>query len=279
MALGAQPVLSQSDATKSAYKKKTNAEATWASKQDFTSQYTPQVQQAYQNILDRPKFSYDYQTDPVYQGLRDRYVNAGNMANYNTQAQATANTSGYGNSYAQTAGYQAYSNQLNNLMEQIPELAEQRLNRYNQETTDMYNQYDLLSNLEKTDYSRYRDTINDLYNDLLYYQGEYQYLNDQDFKYYQNNMDKWLQDREYYYQQSLLEKQEAALKAAQAAQISYGGGYGYNSGYSGGSSNWSVPSSNVASTAANAVKKTASAVSKALSSRAKREDAAGRGRR
>ena len=213
MGLGAQPNLEASSGTKTASKKKTQAENSWATKENFNSPYTAQVQQSYQNILNRPQFSYDFNSDPVYQGLRDRYINAGNMANYNAQAEAAALTGGYGNSYAQTAGYQAYAKQLNNLMDQIPELAEQRLNRYNQETQQMYDIHNLLSNLEATDYNRHRDTINDLYNDLLYYQGEYQYMNDQDFNYYKTNLDKWLSDRDYYYQQEQLEKRakEAGL--------------------------------------------------------------------
>lgn len=211
MALGVQPNLAKSSGTESALKKKTDAENAWATKENFSSQYTPQVQSTYSDILNRPKFNYDFNSDPVYQGLRDRYVKAGVMGNYDAQAKAAAATGGYGNSYAQTAGYQAYTNQLNSLFDQIPELAEKNLTRYNQETTNMYNRFNLLSELEKTDYNRYRDTVNDLYNDLTYFQNEYQYLNDQDFKYYQQNMDKWLQDREYYYQQSMLEKQAAAL--------------------------------------------------------------------
>lgn len=220
MALGAQPTLSQSSATQSASKKKTEAENVWATKENFNSPYTPQVQQSYQNIIDRQPFTYDFNADPVYQGLRDRYVNAGNMANYNTQAQAAATTSGYGNSYAQTAGYQAMSQQLDNLMNQIPELAEQNLNRYNRETQQMYDQFNLLNNLEKQDYTRYRDTVSDIYNDLLYYQGEYQYMNDQDFNYYKNNLDKWLSDRDYYYQQEQLNKR------AEAAGLSASSGGG-----------------------------------------------------
>ena len=213
MGLGAQPNLEASSGTKSASKKKIDAENAWATRENFNHPLTAQVQQSYQNILDRPKFSYDFNSDPVYQGLRDRYVNAGNMANYNAQAEAAALTGGYGNSYAQTAGYQAYAKQLNNLMDQIPELAEQRLNRYNQETQQMYDIHNLLSNLEATQYGRYRDSITDLYNDLLYYQGEYQYMNDQDFKYYQNDLGQWLKDRDYYYQQDKLDKRarEAGL--------------------------------------------------------------------
>ena len=77
----------------------------------------------------------------------------------------------------------------------------------------MYDVQNLLSNLEATDYARHRDTVNDIYNDLLYYQGEYQYMNDQDFNYYKNNLDKWLSDRDYYYQQEQLDKRarEAGL--------------------------------------------------------------------
>lgn len=208
--LGAAPSLEKSSGTTSASASLKAAEKAWNNRGDFNSQWSTPLQQSYQDILNRPKFSYDFNSDPIYQGLRDRYVNAGNMANYDTQAQVAANTGGFGNSYAQTAGYQAYANQLNNLMNQIPELAEKNLNRYNDETQQLYNKHNLLSNLEATDYARYRDTVSDAFNDLTYYQNKYQYLNDQDFNYYKNNLDKWLSDRDYYYQQSLLKKRAKA---------------------------------------------------------------------
>ena len=204
MALGNAPIRKIGQETSATAAQLAKSEGAWNNRADYSSQWTNQATDAQNALLNRPAFSYNFNADPVYQGLRDRYMNAGNMANYNTQAQTTANTGGFGNSYSQTAGYQAYTQQLDNLMEQIPQLAQQNLNRYNQDTQMMRDRYNMLKELEAHDYSRYRDTINDLYNDLTYYQNKYQYLNDQDFKYYQQDMQKWLTDREYYYQAAVL---------------------------------------------------------------------------
>lgn len=170
----------------------------------YNSQYTQPKVDAYNQYANRDPFSYDFNSDPVYQGLRDRYMMKGNMANYNTQAQAATNTSGYGNSYAQTAGYQAYSQSMDELMNQIPELAQQNLNRYNQEGQDMLDKYNMLADLEQFDYQQYRDTIADAYNDLLYFQSKYQYLNDQDFEHYKNSLSEWMENRDYNYKMAVL---------------------------------------------------------------------------
>jgi len=219
MSLGTKPELQESAETKTAKEKKLQAEANWNNKGSYTSQYADLINNKSNEILNR-QFDYDYNSDPVYLGLKDYYSNMGNMAQYDAQAQASAGTSGYGNSYAQTAGSSAYQQYQTELMNEIPELVSGAYSRYQDEGDLLRNQLSLLQNLEATDYEKYRDTVNDLYDDLTYYQGEYQYLNDYDFNYYKNNLDKWLEDRDYYYQQSLLD--ERAKEAGLTSSVSGG---------------------------------------------------------
>ena len=60
--------------------------------------------------------------DPMYGALKDQAVKNGRMAMLDTQAQAANLTGGYGSSYAQSVGHQAYNSYLQQLGDRIPEL-------------------------------------------------------------------------------------------------------------------------------------------------------------
>ena len=110
-----------------------------------------------QDILNRKDFSYDLNGDALYQQYKDKYIQQGKMAMQDTMGQAAAMTGGYGNSYAATAGNQAYQASLQNLNDVVPELYQMAYDRYNQEGQDMYNQYDMLLDDYNTKYNQYLD--------------------------------------------------------------------------------------------------------------------------
>ena len=222
MALGAEPTYTPSEGTNRAKKKLETAENAYTNKGAFSSPYSNTLAQTTDKIINRPKFSYDFNSDPVYLGLKDRYAMQGGMASVNAMSQAVANTGGFSNSYADMAGQQAYQQYLDKTFEAIPELAKQNYQRYQDEGNQLYNQANLLQQLERTDYDRYRDTVADLQNDLSYAQQEYQFMSQQDFDYYKNNLDKWLQDRDYYYQKELLDKKAAEVGYNQSSSSSGG---------------------------------------------------------
>lgn len=225
MALGAEPTYTSSDATLNAKKRLNEAESSYLNRDPFSSQYTNPLVNTTEKYMNRQKFSYNYQNDPIYLGIKDRYINQGGMASVDAMAQAAARTGGYDNSYADTLGQQTYQNYLNKAFDQIPELASQAYQRYQDEGNQLLSQINLLQTLENTDYQRYQDVIGDLWNDLQYAQSTYQFLTNQDFNYYKNNLDKWLQDREYYYQKGLLDQT--------AAEVGYSPASGGNSAVTG----------------------------------------------
>ena len=206
MALGAEPTYTSSDSTNKAKKNWETAENAYNNKGTFSSDYTVPLATTANQYLNRQKFSYDFNSDPIYLGIKDRYMNQGGMASADAMAQASARTGGFGNSYVNTIGQQTYQSYLNKAFDTIPELAEQAYKRYQDEGNQIINQVGLLQQLEQTDYSRYRDSVSDIMNDLEYAQKKYQFLSEQDLNYYKNNLDKWLQDRNYYYQKELLDK-------------------------------------------------------------------------
>ena len=87
-----------------------------------------------------------------------------------TTAQAAALSGGYGNSYAATAGnqaYQAYLQQLNNV---VPELYQMAMQQYQQEGEDLNNRYAMTADLENQAYGRYQD-------DMSRWESERQFAN------------------------------------------------------------------------------------------------------
>ena len=124
----------------------------------------------YQN---RDPFSYDFNSDALYNQYKDQYIQQGRMAMMDTMGQAAALTGGYGNSYAQTVGQQAYNQQLNQLNEVIPELAGMAYDRYNQEGQDLLNMYGMYMDREAMAYSQHQDTLNNWYKQLDYLTDSY----------------------------------------------------------------------------------------------------------
>ena len=132
----------------------------------YSSPWQAQLDDAINKILNREKFSYDLNGDALYQQYKDQYTTQGKMAMMDTMGQAQAMTGGYGNSYAQSVGQQAYQGYLQQLNDKVPELYQLALDQYNQEGQDLYNQYGLFADRDATDYGRHRDTVSDYYTEL-----------------------------------------------------------------------------------------------------------------
>ena len=159
---------------------------------EYTSAWSDQIKAILDQIMNREKFSYDLNADALYQQYADQYTQMGKMAMMDTMGQAAAMTGGYGNSYAQSVGQQAYQGYLQQLNEVVPELYGMALDQYNQEGQNMLNQYSLLADQDQQDYGRYRDSVEDYYAQL---QAAYdQYNTERDYDY-----SKWADGRDFAY--------------------------------------------------------------------------------
>ena len=142
----------------------------------YGASYDEQMNQLFQKIMNREKFDYNPNSDPMYQQYRDLYMQQGQQAAQDTMGQAAGLTGGYGSSYSQNAGQQAYNAYLQRLNEVVPELYGEAASRYAQEGEEMYRQYAALGDLRDTEYGRYQDEYD------RYVQGlemEYQQQRDQ----------------------------------------------------------------------------------------------------
>ena len=99
---------------------------------DFNYTHQQNLDDIMNKILNREDFSYDLNGDALYQQYKDKYIKQGKMAMQDTMGQAAAMTGGYGNSYAATAGNQAYQASLENLNDIVPELYQMAHDRDNE---------------------------------------------------------------------------------------------------------------------------------------------------
>ena len=130
--------------------------------QDWTGgQYGQSLQQALDRINNREKFTYDLNGDALFQQYKDRYMTQGRMAMMDTLGQTSALTGGYGNSYAATAGNQAYQAYLTQLMDVAPQLYQMAYQRYQDEGNDLKDRLNIYQNLYNTDYGEWRDRMGD----------------------------------------------------------------------------------------------------------------------
>jgi hypothetical protein len=170
----------------------------------YQSTWEDQLHDTINQILNRDKFSHDLNGDALYQQYADQYIQQGKMAMMDTMGQAQAMTGGYGNSYAQTAGQQAYQGYLQQLNEVVPELYVMALDRYNQEGQELYNQAALIGQQEDQDYGRYQDALNRWQAERDYLTGRLDSERDYDYGKYADERDfayeSFLNDRNFQYQ-------------------------------------------------------------------------------
>lgn len=166
---------------------------------EYNSQYSGQIDDILDSILNNKKFSYDMNADPLYQQYKDQYMRQGNLAMRDTMGNAAALTGGYGSTYASTAGSQAYDQHLAGLNDKVPQLYQLAYNMYRDDQTERYNQLGALQGLDNTDYGRYRDTVGDWESDRSYYYNKYNQTYNQDYGAYQDALAAWQADRQYGY--------------------------------------------------------------------------------
>lgn len=132
----------------------------------YSSEYGGLAKSALDDYLNRAKFSYDVNADALYNQYADKYTRQGQLAMKDTMGQAAAMTGGYGNSYAQSVGQQAYQGYMQQLADKVPELQQIAYARYKDEGQNMLDKYGLYADAEARDYSRHQDALADYYKRL-----------------------------------------------------------------------------------------------------------------
>ena len=187
---------------------------------DYSSRYDETIQDMIKDMLERPEFSYDPDSDVVWQSYQKAYGREGDRATRNALGAAAAASGGMPSSYATTAAAQAGNYYAAQAADKIPELYEAAYNRYLNEFNMDASKIGIVQGQEQTDYNRYLDELG-------------QWNTDRNFAYTQfaGDRSQWNADREFAYNQLLDEinsqtqqRQEALDFANMAAQY---GDYNY----------------------------------------------------
>lgn len=207
---------------------------------EYQSPYAGQLDAMYEQILGRKPFSYDLNADMLYQQYRDQYKLLGQQAMMDTMGQAAGLTGGYGSSYSQNAGQQAYQGYLQQLNDKVPELYQLALQKYQAEGNDLMEKYGLLNDRENTAYGRYRDQVGDWADEYARAYGRYGDERNFDYgswsdmlNYWTNKANSenedWWQQTQFDYQKQRDAAEDAYRWAALNARGSGGGGSGSGS--------------------------------------------------
>ena len=187
---------------------------------EYSSRYDETIQNMIKDMLERPEFSYDPETDVVWQSYQKAYGREGDRATQNALGAAAAASGGMPSSYAATAAAQAGNYYAAQAADKIPDLFEAAYNRYLNEFQMDASKLGIVQDQEQTDYGRFLDQLG-------------QWNTDRNFAYNQFAGDRaqWNADREFAYNQLLDEinsqtqqRQEALDFANMAAQY---GDYNY----------------------------------------------------
>lgn len=180
---------------------------------DYQSPYASQIEDLYNRVSNPEKFTYDPNADPLYQMYADRYGQNARRSMNDTMADAAALTGGYGNSYAQAVGQQAYDEQMQGLNDALPTLYNQAYGEYTDRQNQLLNQLQTAQAMDETAYGRYRDTVNDYYTGLDALTNAANNLYEREYGQYTDALKQANTDRDYY-----------LTKAASEAIPSSGGG-------------------------------------------------------
>lgn len=204
----------------------------------YTPSYDKQLEDLYEKIVNREPFTYDLNADMLYDQYQAQYTRLGQQAMQDTMGQAAALTGGYGSTYAQGAGQQAYNEYLAQLNNIVPDLYNQAYGRYQDEGTAMQQQYAMLGDLADDEYAKYNDAYNRWLTSLqmarddvdsAYDRGYNDYINAMQMA-YQKDRDavsdsQWEKEMAFQREQFDYQKQQdAAAKAAKAASKSNNSG-------------------------------------------------------
>ena len=162
---------------------------------DYVSPYDDQIQAAYEAIVNRNPFAYSLDEDAVWGQYLDQYQQAGQTAMQDTMAKAAALTGGYGSTYGQAVGQQAYNAYLQEASDLVPDLYAQAHDKWLAEGDALAQRYAMLRDREADAYGRWRDQMGDYYDKLSAATSAYQSAYQQDYGAYQDQLAYW-QDRE-----------------------------------------------------------------------------------
>lgn len=135
--------------------------------QQFNYSKQADYDRALNNLANREAFKYDINDDQLFQTAKEQYMQMGKAAMADTIGQASAMTGGYGNSYAATAGAQAYNAHIQQLNNSVGDYYSMALKAYENETNRLQGVFSAYQGDRQTAQNEWKgnwDVYNTLYN-------------------------------------------------------------------------------------------------------------------
>ena len=171
--------------------------------QGYNSKYGAQLDALIEQITNPQKFEYSFDGDELFKSYADLYNQNAKQASMNAMGQAAALTGGYGSSYGQQVGQQAYDETMRGLYDIGLDLRDRAYQKYRDDQAALQNQYGVLSGEEEKDYGRYRDTLSDYEREMERLTGRYDTERNFDYGSWQDQRDfdynSWQDQRNFDY--------------------------------------------------------------------------------
>lgn len=167
-------------------------------KPEYTSKYGDRIDAVLSQLERRGEFKYDFNTDPIWNSLKDRYQRNAMLGMKSAMGEAANLTGGYGSSYAQAAGQQMYQQNISEMTDIIPSLADSALNRWQANGSELRSNLAALQNQESLDFSKFESELQQYNLDRSYIFNKVQAMSDDEFNKYLTELQNWQQDRSYY---------------------------------------------------------------------------------
>ncbi len=126
----------------------------------YESAYSAKIDQLMNEMLNREKFSYNAESDPLFQQYKNIYTREGNRSMNDTLAAAASGAGGM-SSYAMTAAQQANNYYMAQLGDKIPELQQLAYEMYMNDLGQQRQDISMLQSQDSYEYGKYRDQMSD----------------------------------------------------------------------------------------------------------------------
>lgn len=150
----------------------------------YQSSFEEELLRLYDELVQRPGFSYDPQQDAAYHSYAAIYEKAGQRAMEDTMGKGAALTGGYDSTYAQSAAQQAYHGYLQQLAAMLPELEENARARYEAEGDAAQQRYELTLAQQKAEKEAWEQAYEDWQAQLKRAESGYDAAYDRDYNAY-----------------------------------------------------------------------------------------------
>lgn len=187
---------SESDALIAARKQLADKEANAPA--EYVNKYADAIDEILDKVNSRGEFNYDINVDPIWNSLKDTYQRNAMLGMKNAMGEASALTGGYGSSYSQQAGQQAYQQSISEMTDIIPQLADNALARWQAGGNELRSNLAALQSQQAQDRAMYESDLAQFNTDRNYLYNKVMDMSDEEFNQYLAGMEMYYNDRDFY---------------------------------------------------------------------------------